>query len=139
MWEYGPSSRGTRHADLVVGLSINPARTATQSAVMLARILPNGIFQLLNGAWAHALGYTPHDLIGMGVRDLMQLESSREVVSALLDETDERPINVTLRCKDGRRKSFRLYRRFDAYDGVVFVLAVERVEAPPAKSRPSTA
>ena len=134
MREDGRRSLGARRADLVLGLSLSPGRaTAAQSEVMLARILPSGVFQLLTGGWAHALGYAPHDLIGKVLRDLMQLESAREVVTALLDASDDRPLDVTLRCKDGRCKSFRLHRRFDPYDGVVFVLAVERVETPPGK------
>jgi hypothetical protein len=48
-----------------------------------------------------------------------------EVVAALLDEEDVQPFNITLRCKDERRKNFRLYRRFDPYDHSLFVLADE--------------
>ena len=94
---------------------------------MLARILPNGIFELLTAAWTYALGYSPDELSGRGLRDLMQLDepAAGEVVAALLDEDDARPLDVTLRCKDERRKSFRIYRRFDPYERAVFVLADE--------------
>lgn len=126
MLEHYQERQGARYADMVLGLSISPGRTAAPSSVMLARILPSGVFQLLTAAWAQALDYAPHDLIGKAVRDVMQLDSTREIGTALLDAGDDRPLDVTLQCKDGRHKRFRLYRRFDAYDGAVFVLAVER-------------
>ena len=138
-------SQGARCADLVLVLCVSPGRTCKQSEVMLARILPSGMFELLTAAWAHALGYSPDELGGRGLRDLMQLDepAAREVVAALLDEDDARPLDVTLRCKDERRKSFRLYRRFDPYERAVFVLAderpAERVEPQSAMSARSIA
>jgi hypothetical protein len=48
-----------------------------------------------------------------------------EVVAALLEEQDVQPLEITLRCKDERRKSFRFYRRFDPYEQAVFVVADE--------------
>lgn len=95
---------------------------------MLARVRRSGKFELLTAAaWARALGYLPDELNGRSLRELMQLETSaaREVVSALLDEEDVQALEVTLRCKDERRKCFRLYRRFDSYVQAVFIVAHE--------------
>jgi hypothetical protein len=116
------------HTDLVLGLCASPGKTCEKSALMLARVLPGGIFELLSAeAWARALGYPPHELRGKWLHDLMPPEESAagEVVAALLDETDCLPLEVTLRCKDQRRKCFRLHRRFDAYEQAMFVLADE--------------
>jgi len=119
-------------ADLI--LCVSSAKTCAESGVMLARVRRSGKFELLTAAaWAHALGYLPDELNGRSLCELMQLETSaaREVVSALLDEEDVQALVVTLRCKDERRKCFRLYRRFDPYVQAVFIVADEVSEERP--------
>jgi len=119
-------------ADLI--LCVSSAKTCAESGVMLARVRRSGKFELLTAAaWAHALGYLPDELNGRSLCELMQLETSaaREVVSALLDEEDVQALEVTLRCKDERRKCFRLYRRFDPYVQAVFIVADEVSEERP--------
>jgi PAS domain-containing protein len=101
---------------------------------MLARVRKSGMLELLTAAaWARALGYLPDELRGKSLRELMQLETraAGEMVAALLDEQDVQPLEVTLRCKDARRKCFRLYRRFDPYEQAVFVVADEVSEERP--------
>jgi len=123
-------------ADLV--LCDSSSKTGAKSKVMLARVRRSGLFELLTAAaWARALGYRPDELGGKSLRKLMQLErrAAGEVVAALLDEADARPLELTLRCKDGRRKCFRVYRRFDPYEQAVFVLADEVSEERPEPSR----
>jgi PAS domain-containing protein len=96
---------------------------------MLARVRSIGIFELLSAAaWARALGYPPAELNGKSLRGLMRLEkpAARDVVAALLDESDLQPLEVTLRCKNGGRK--RLHRQLDTYGQAVFVVADELVE-----------
>ena len=117
-------------ADLVVVVCIRPAKSCAQSRVMLARVRPIGIFEVLTAAaWAQALGYPPEELNGTSLRDLMRLEkpTAMDIVAALLDEGVQ-PLEVTLRCKDERRKRFSLHRRFDAYEEAVFVVADELAE-----------
>ena len=95
---------------------------------MLARVLPGGVFELLStAAWARALGYLPQELSGKWLHELMPLEAlaTGDLVATLLGETDAQPLEVTLLCKDERRKSYRLHRRFDPYDHAMFVLADE--------------
>ena len=47
-------------ADLMLGLCVNPRAPRVPSDVMLARLRPGGIFELLTSdAWARALGYPP--------------------------------------------------------------------------------
>lgn len=47
-------------------------------------------------------------------------------------------LEITLRCKDERRKCFGLYRRFDSYEQAIFVVADEVSEEwpEPAQSLP---
>lgn len=98
---------------------------------MLARTHRGGIFELLTAeAWARALGYAPAALNGKSLRDLMRLEQppAKDVVGALLGASEAQTLEVSLRCINNRRKRFTLYRRFDAYEDAVFVVADELVE-----------
>lgn len=116
-------------ADLLVVLCIHPGRTCAESEVMMARLRPGGIFELLTaGAWARTLGYPLAELSGKSLRELMALETpaAAAVVSALLDTAaGAEPLDVALRCKDQRRKYFRFHRRFDPYGPSIFVVADE--------------
>jgi hypothetical protein len=124
--------------DLMLVLCANPGKTFGESRVMLARVRPSGVFELLTAAaWAAALGYAPDELSGKSLGDLMQLAKpgARGMVAALFDDVDERPLDVSLRCKDERRKSFRLHRRFDAYEQALFVVADELLQERAAPRR----
>jgi hypothetical protein len=123
-----PTVTDTLPADLVVALCMSPGKACARSGLMLARVLRGGVLELLSAAaWARVLGYSPQELSGKWLRDLMPLDqpAASEVAAALLGEQDSRPMEITLRCKDERRKSFRLHRRHDPYDRAVFVLADE--------------
>ena len=113
----------------MVAVCASPGATCARSGLMLARVPPGGgVIELLSAAaWARGLGYLPDELIGKWLHDLMPLDKPTpgEVVAALLAEKEAAPLEVTLRCKDDRRKAFRLYRRLDPYDHAVFVLAEE--------------
>jgi hypothetical protein len=120
-----------RLADLILVVCVSPGKTCTESDVMMARARRSGIFELLSAAaWARTLGYAPDELSGKSLRELMQLEkfAAGQVVAALLDKEDAQSLDVTLRCKDKRRKSFRLHRRFDAYQDAMYVVADELPE-----------
>lgn len=115
-------------ADMRVVLCRKPGPACEQSEVMLARLRPSGIFELLtSGAWGRALGYPPEELSGKSLRWLMALEKSATatVVAALLDTSVSEPLDVTLRCKDERRKYFRFHRRFDPHGESIFLVADE--------------
>ena len=117
-------------ADLVLVLSVSPGKACLGSAVMMARVRPSGLFELLSvEAWARALGYAPDELSGKPLRELIEKPATGRVVSALLDREDAEPLDVTLRCKNQRRKSFRLHRRFDPYQDAMYVVADELPEA----------
>lgn len=112
--------------DLILVLCSSPGRTCEKTELMLARVRPSGIFELLSAAaWARTLGYTPDELVGKALSELMPLEKSAAgaVVAALLDRKDSRALDVTLRCKDEQRKEFRLHRRYDPYQDTMYVVA----------------
>ena len=113
-------------ADLVLVLCLTPGKACRHSAVMMARVRPSGLFELLSvEAWASALGYAPEELSGKPLRELIAKPAAGRVVSALLDREDAQPLDITLRCKNERRKHFRLHRRFDAYQDAMYVVADE--------------
>ena len=118
--------------EMILVLCASPGRTCAESGLMLARVRPSGQFELLSAdAWAHALGYQPEELSGKPLRELVhEKPATRELVASLLDERGTQPLEVTLRCKDERRKCFRLYRRFDPYDRTVILLADELPQRP---------
>lgn len=92
----------------------------------MARVRPSGLFELLSvEAWARALGYAPDELSGKPLRELIERPAPGRVVSALLDQDDAQPLDITLRCKDEQRKRFRLHRRFDPYQDAMYVVADE--------------
>lgn len=125
---------GAGGADLIVMPCHRPGRTHAHSQVMLARVDPGGIFELLTAApWARALGYPLEELNGKSLRALIPLaqDAARGVVAALLDAVDNDPLDVTLRCKDERLKHFRFYRRYDSDARAIFVLADEIADQTP--------
>ena len=131
----------TAKTDLVVVVCIRPPKSCAQSRVMLARVRPTGIFEVLTAAaWGEALGYPADELNGTSLRDLMQIEKpeAEDVVAALLDEGEVQPLDVNLRCGSDTRKRFRLYRRFDSYEEAVFVLVDELPNRPASSRFPSS-
>lgn len=103
---------------------------------MMARVHPSGLFELLSAeAWARALGYAPDELSGKPLRELIEKPAAARVVSALLDPQDAQALDITLRCKDERRKRFRLHRRFDPYQDAMYVVADDLHESRLAPAR----
>lgn len=114
--------------DLIVVPSASPGKTCEASELMMARVQPTGIFELLSpAAWARTLGYALDELRGKSFCELMPLEkrAADEVVAALLDEKAVHALQVTLRCKDEHRKFFRFHRRFDPHGDAIYVVADE--------------
>lgn len=113
-------------ADLILVLCVSPGKACTDSGLMMARVRPSGLFELLSvEAWARALGYAPDELSGKPLRELIEKPAADQVFSALLAREDGQPLDITLRCKDERRKRFRLHRRFDPYQDATYVVADE--------------
>jgi len=125
-------------ADLVLALSENPGRACAQSAILIARAR-GGVLELLSAAaWARALGYAPEELSGKSLRGLIPLEqpAAARLLAELLDAEDARSLEVTLRCKNERRKSFHFHRRFDPCQDAMYVVADELADAHRAPLSP---
>lgn len=123
---YGPMVRASR--DLILVPCASPGNTCELSELMMARVRPTGIFELLSAAaWARSLGYALDELSGKSFRELMLLDepAAGKFVAALLDTKDVQSLDVPLRCKDQRRKLFRFHRRFDPYGDTIYVVADE--------------
>lgn len=117
--------------DLVLVLCSSPGRTCEKSGLMLARVRPSGLFELLSAAaWARTLGYAPDELVGKALSELMPLENpaAGALLAALVDRKDSRSLDITLRCKDEQRKRFTLHRRYDPYQDTMYVVADEVCE-----------
>lgn len=120
-------------SDLVLVLCASPGTACTESEVMMARVRPGGLFELLSAdAWARTLGYAPEELCGKSLRELIARPAAGPIVSALLDREDAQPLDITLRCKDAQSKRFRLHRRLDPYQDATYVVADELPEVRPA-------
>ena len=127
---YGSRMRLSR--DLILVPSASPGTTCEASEVMMARVRPGGIFELLSAAaWARTLGYALDELRGKSLCGLMPpgKRAADEVMDVLLDEKNVLSLlEVTLRCKDERRKYFRFHRLFDPYGDAIYVIADEVAE-----------
>jgi hypothetical protein len=113
-------------ADLALSVRVTPGDTYEWSKVLLARARFTGTLELLTSAWEKVLGYGRHEFAGMTLGELVHSGSTQAIVAAILEEAGPKPVDVTLACRDGETKRFRLHRRFDDYRREVFIVAEER-------------
>ena len=108
------------------------------SDVLLARVGQNGTLQLLTSGWERVLGYASGELNGKMLRHLMWSDGRRAsaAVAAILDDEDTQPVELRVRCGDGVAKCFRLHRRYDSYEHIMYLLA-EETAAQPATTPPA--
>src|SRR4029079_7667220 len=118
-----PSPAGP--TDFTLSFHAPPGSTYERSKVLLARAKLNGTLELLTAAWEQVLGFGRHELDGKALSELMLPSEAAGAVAAILDEPDSGPVELTLRCRNGEAKSFRLHRRCDAYWGRMFIVADE--------------
>jgi hypothetical protein len=112
--------------DFTLAVRVTPGDTYEWSTVLLARATFHGTLELLTSAWERALGYGRHEFAGKTLGRLLRSRRPQAVVAAILDEASAAPVDVTLRCRGGGAKRFRLHRRFDDYMRQVFIVAEER-------------
>ena len=110
-------------ADLTLAVHVTPGDTYEWSQVLLAKANFRGTLELLTAAWEKALGYGRQEITGKTLGKLMRSRRPAAVVAAILDEGSSDPVDLTLRCKGGEAKRFRLHRRFDGYLREVFIVA----------------
>jgi PAS domain-containing protein len=113
--------------DLRLSVLASPGRTYKRSNVLLARAHFSGTLEFLTRAWERLLGYEAHEFAGKTLRHLIALATpaSARAIDAILDELNLDPVNVNVRCRDGRIKGLKLHRRFDAQERRMYIVADE--------------
>ena len=119
------NSETDKPTDLTLAVHVTPGDTYEWSQVLLAKASFNGTLKLLTAAWEKVLGYGRHEIAGKTLGKLMRSGSPAAVVAAILDERSGEPVDLTLRCRGGVAKRFRLHRRVDDYLREVFIVAEE--------------
>ncbi len=118
-------------------MRISPGDTYEWSCVLLARARFDGTLELLTAAWERLLGYGRYELRGKTLRQMLGTdERTATAVAAILDERSPRPVDVLLRCRDGKEKPVRLHRRYDSYEHAMFIIAEESHVHGLARSEP---
>jgi hypothetical protein len=99
------------------------------SQVLLAKAGRDGKLQLLTSGWERALGYAREELNRATLGQLMWSDGAKAAaaVVAILDDLHLAPVDVRLRCRDGVAKGFRLHRRHDRHERMMYILAEETV------------
>lgn len=117
--------------DLRVVFHANLSDSYELSNVLLARASFDGTLQLLTSGWERALGYPRRELAGKTLSQLMwsNRRSTAAAVAAILERTALGSVDLRVRCRDGRGKSFRLHRRYDKQEHAMYVMAEEISES----------
>lgn len=97
------------------------------SKVLLATADFDGTLQLLTSGWERVLGYGREELKGKTLGTLMGSDwrGAAAVTAAILDRLNMRPVGLTMRCRNGVRKCFRLHRRYDKDERMMYLVAEE--------------
>lgn len=109
-----------------------------RTGVCLARFEPRGWFVLLSAAWEPALGFAREELHGRALVDLLppaEAYAGEAGLRRILDPAEPDPLVLALRRKDGSLQPMRWYRRFDAYDETLLVVAESTGAQSAAMSR----
>ena len=121
--------------DFTLAIHVSPGDTYEWSKVLLARAHFNGTLELLTAAWERVLGYGRREFVGKTLRQFLRSGKPAATVAAILDRRNMEPVELTLRCRDGKPKRLRLHRRFDPYEHKMFIVAEEIPAARNADSR----
>jgi hypothetical protein len=107
------------------------------SKVLLAKAGFDGTLQLLTSAWERVLGYGREEFKDKSLFHFMwsNPRSVAAAAAAIMDELNMGPIDLRLRCRDGRGKCLTLHRLYDKDEHMMYIVAeetpAERVAAPP--------
>ncbi len=98
------------------------------SQVLLAVAPFDGTLQLLTGGWERILGYGHEELHGKSLREIVACgeRDTAPAVAAILDIGSEKPVDLRMRHRNGLAKDFRLHRRYDRDEHLMYVVAEER-------------
>src|SRR5688500_11252143 len=95
------------------------------SEVLLASAGFDGKLQLLTSGWERVLGYGRKEFQHKTLLELMGCDVRRAAaaVQAILNVLSAAPVDLSLRCRSGRDLSFRLHRRYDRHEHVMYIVA----------------
>jgi PAS domain-containing protein len=132
------SDSASHLSDLSVVLHDSLSDSYEISRVLLAKAGFDGKLQLLPSGWERALGFRRAELASKTLRDLMwcNTRSTAAAATSILDEQNANPVDVRLRCRDGRGKDFRLHRHYDRRERMMCMLA-EEIPRNPAMPMPA--
>jgi hypothetical protein len=120
--------------DFTLAVHVSPGDTYEWSKVLAARASSNGTLELLTAAWERVLGYGRHEFTGKMLSKLMPSGKPAATVAAILDQENMEPVELTVRCRDGKAKRLRFHRRFDEYMHKMFIVAEETQESEQRQS-----
>jgi len=112
--------------------------------VFLASFDALGNFRLMSVAWEALLGFQPRELHGRPVLALLPSErrpAGEAALRRMLSPAEADPVGLELARRDGTLLRVRCYRRFDPYDGMLFIagepagVTVVRCPAPSGRGR----
>ena len=114
-------------ADFTLIVHDSPSDGFELSKVLLATASFEGKLELLTSGWERALGYGRGELKGKTLGSLLEsdLHDAAAVAAAILDRLSARAVDLSLRCRNGARKCFRLHRRYDTHERLVYLVAEE--------------
>lgn len=116
--------------DLKLAISDNLSDSYEFSKVLLAKAGADGTLQLLTSSWEQVLGYGREELSRKTLLDLLwcNRRSAASAVAAILDTADIGPVNLRLRCRDGKGKCLKLHRHYDKYERMIYIVGEETLE-----------
>lgn len=114
-------------ADFALIVHDSPSDGFELSQVLLATASFEGRLELLTSGWERALGYARGELKGRMLGSLLEPHphGAGAVATAILDRLSARAVDLSLRCRNGARKRFRLHRRYDSHEQLVYLVAEE--------------
>ena len=107
------------------------------SRVLLATADFDGTLQLLTSGWERVLGYGREELEGKTLGALLWSggDGAAVAAAAILERGAMRPVEVRVRCRNGLGKCFRLHRRYDQDEQMMYLVAEETPEKRTAARR----
>jgi hypothetical protein len=113
MWAMSQATRCPIDFTLVFHDSLSERFEMSQ--VLLASAEFDGTLHFLTSGWERVLGYRQGELQGSTLARLLWSDrcATAAAVAAILDKLDTRPVDLRIRCRNGRAKCLRLNRLYD--------------------------
>ena len=101
------------------------------SSVLLATADFDGTLQLLTSGWERLLGYGRQELKGKTLLDLLWSDHrGAAAVAAILERVVMGPVELRIRCRNGKGKRLKLHRRYDKHEQMMYLVAEETCGGP---------